>query len=362
MRIAQLVIGGEVAGGQLVALLLARAARDAGHEVVFISPSAGAFVERARGDGFSVHVVPLGGALDLGSLLRLRRAVRAARADLVHTHGHFSLNVLGRIAARLAGARVISHMHIENTFRAGRGRRLQIALDNLTARLCASIVAVSEATRRSLVRQGYPEGRVVTIRNGIELARAEPRRPDDVPPDVPLVGEVARLCDVKGQRELIQALAQLDGVWGLLVGEDLEAGGAFRRSLEREADRLGIHDRLVFTGYRHDVPELIAALDVFALPSWIEGLPMTILEAMAQGTPVVATAVGGTPEVVSDGETGVLVPPRDAERLAQAIRGLLADRAAAQRLGAAGRRRVEEEFSVGSMAARVLTVYREAVG
>jgi glycosyltransferase involved in cell wall biosynthesis len=357
VRIANLVIGGEVAGGQLVALSLARAARAAGHEPSFVSPTEGAFVEQARADGFAVQIVPLRGALSLPSLLRLRRAFRGV--DLVHTHGHFAVNVLGRVAARLAGARAISHMHIENAFRTGPGRSAQIRLDNLTARLCFRIVAVSDATRATLVAQGYPAGRLVTVRNGIERAPVAAQRPARVPADAPLVGEVARLCEVKGQRALIRALPQLAGVWAVLAGEDIEQGGAFRRELEAEAEALGVADRVVFTGYRAEVDSLLAALDVFVLPSTVEGLPMTILEAMAQGTPVVATAVGGTPEVVS-AETGVLVPPGDTDALATALRALLADRDRARGLGEAGRHRVETEFSEQAMAARVLALYAEA--
>jgi glycosyltransferase involved in cell wall biosynthesis len=199
----------------------------------------------------------------------------------------------------------------------------------------------------------------VTVRNGIERAPVAAERPAGVPADAPLVGEVARLCEVKGQRELIRALPQLDGVWAVLAGEDIEQGGAFRRALEAEAEALGVAGRVVFTGYRAEVDSLLAALDVFVLPSTVEGLPMTILEAMAQGTPVVATAVGGTPEVVS-AETGLLVPPGDTEALAAALRALLADRGRARSLGEAGRRRVEAEFSAQAMAARVLELYAEA--
>ncbi len=357
MRVTHLVIGGEVAGGQLVALALARAAREAGHEVRFVSPTAGPFVEQVRADGFPVEVVPLGGALSVASLLRLRRALRGT--ELVHTHGHFAVNVLGRLAGRLVGAAVLAHIHIDNAFRSGAGRGLQIRLDNLTARLCFRIVAVSDATRKSLVAQGYPTERLVTVHNGLDRASAQAERPEEVPDGAPLVGEVARLCAVKGQRELLRAVADLDGVWAVLVGDDIEQGGAFRRGLEEEADRLGIRDRVLFTGYRPDVDGLLAALDVFVLPSSVEGLPMTILEAMAQGTPVVATAVGGTPEVVAP-DTGILVPPGDVAALTAALRDLLADRERAQRLGEAGRRRVEAEFSARAMAARILELYAEA--
>ena len=347
MKIVHLVIGGEVAGGQIVALRLARAARERGHDVSFVSPSSGAFVELAQGEGFPVDVVPLGGALDVPSLLRLRRALRGA--DVLHTHTHFSLNVLGRIAGRLARVRVVAHMHIENAFRAGRGRRAQVLLDNATARLCSAIVAVSDATRESLVRQGYPPGRLVTIHNGIEPA--QPAAPVRLA-EGPIVLEVARLAEVKGQKQLIRALEQLDAT-AVFVGRDLEDGGRYEEELRRAASGR----RVVFAGYRDDVPALLAGCDVFCLPSTIEGLPLVVLEAMAQARPVVATTVGGTAELVVDGETGVLVPAGDTAALADALEGLLRDPERARRLGEAGRRRVAAEFDADTLAARVLALY-----
>jgi glycosyltransferase involved in cell wall biosynthesis len=357
VRIVHLVIGGEVAGGQIVALRLARAARDAGHDVSFVSPDDGPFLDLVRESGLRARVVPLGGALDPAALVRLTRALRAERPDIVHTHGHFAVNVLGRVAGRLAGARVLAHMHIENAFRVGRGRRVQIAVDNATARLCFAIVAVSEATRAALLEQGYPADRLVTVHNGIE--------PVDLANPVslaegPVVLEVARLAEVKGQRVLLGALARLEAS-AVLAGRDIEAGGAYERALRVEAARLGVADRVVFAGPRDDVPGLLAGCDVFCLPSSAEGLPLVVLEAMAQARPVVATAVGGTPELVVDGETGLLVPPNDVDALAEALGRLLADPELARSFGEAGRARVRAEFDAATASARVLGLYRQAV-
>jgi glycosyltransferase involved in cell wall biosynthesis len=353
VNVVQLVIGGDVAGGQIVALQIAHAARDAGHRVSFVSPTPGPFVERVRREGFVVEIVPISGALDVRAVARLTRSFRGQRADLVHTHGHFGVNVAGRVAARLAGAAVISHMHIENAFRPGAGRGVQVRLDNATARLCAAIVAVSDATRASLERQGYPQAKLQTIHNGIE--EPAPVDPVELAPR-PTILEVARLAEVKGQRTLVRALARLDA-HAVLVGRDLEHGGAFERELRDEAARLGVAERVVFAGPRDDVPSLLAGCDVFCLPSTAEGLPIVVLEAMAAGRPVVASAVGGTPELVGDGVTGLLVPPADPERLAEALGSLLADPARARALGEAGRERVRREFSLQRSTARVLDLY-----
>jgi glycosyltransferase involved in cell wall biosynthesis len=174
---------------------------------------------------------------------------------------------------------------------------------------------------------------------------------------VPAVAQIARLAEVKGQRDLLAALEELPDVHAVFVGEDLEQGGAYRRSLEAEAG-----ERAAFLGYRSDIPAILDAVDMLVLPSRLEGLPMVVLEAMAQAKPVVATDVGGTAEAVVDGETGLLVPPGDPHALAEAIRRLIDDPELARRLGEAGRRRVEREFSAGVMTARVLEVLDEAAG
>lgn len=356
MRIAHVVIGGDVAGGQMVALQLAHAAREAGHELSFVSPSDGPFADLARRDGFPVRVVPLAGAGDIRALVRLVRAFRTDRVELVHTHAHFSLNVLARVAGRLAGARVLSHMHVQNAFRIGRGRALQVAVDDATARLCFAIVAVSDATRGDLVRQGYPARRIVTVRNGVEPAA--PVGPVRLA-EGPIVLEVARLAEVKGQRTLLEALRDVDAT-AVLAGRDLEQGGAYERELRDEASRLGVAGRVVFAGYRDDVPALIAGCDVLCLPSRAEGLPLVVLEAMAQAKPVVASAVGGTPELVIHGETGLLVPPGDPAALARALTELLDDPARAAALGEAGRERVLRDFRAEAAAAQILRLYEDA--
>lgn len=353
MRIVHVVIGGDVAGGQIVALQLARAARDAGHEVSFVSPTNGPFMELVRADDMHASVVPVRGALDVHALARLTAVFRRDPVDVVHTHGHFAINQVGRVAARLAGARVLSHMHIENSFRRGAGRRVQIAVDNATARLCFSIVAVSDATNASLVRQGYRQELVVTVHNGVEPV--EPSEPVRLT-DGPTVVEVARLAGVKGQSLLIDAMAGLEAS-AVLVGQDIERAGAYESELRAEAERAGVANRIVFAGFRDDVPGVLAGCDVFCLPSLAEGMPLVVLEAMAQAKPVVATAVGGTPELVVDGETGILVPPGDAGELRQALGRILGDPELAARLGRAGRERVRRSFSAEAMSERILRIY-----
>ena len=364
MTIVHLVIGGDIAGGQIVALQLARAARARGDRVVFLSPTRGPFTELVEREGMEVRLVDVSRTYKLGDALRLARLLRGTHADVLHTHTALAANVLSRAAGRLGGASVVSHMHIENYFRPNRiARAVHTALDNGSARLAARVLAVSDDTRRSLVAQGYPPRLVEVVHNGIDVEAEAARHGEGlraelgVPEGAVLIGEIARLCDVKGQRELVEAVALVPGVHAALAGADLEQGGAYRAMLERLTHDRGVADRVHFLGFRADAGAVLDQLDAFVLPSWIEGLPVTVLEAMAHGKPVIATPVGGTGEVVADGETGLLVPPRDPERLAGAMRTLASDAELRARLGRAGRARVELEFSESAMTRRVLEVY-----
>jgi glycosyltransferase involved in cell wall biosynthesis len=165
---------------------------------------------------------------------------------------------------------------------------------------------------------------------------------------------VARLDEQKGQRYLLEAAAQVPQARFVLAGD-----GPLRTSLEAQARSLGLEQRVKFLGYRSDIPDLLAGCDVFVLPSLYEGLPLSILEAMSAGKPVIATQIGGTDEAVIPNETGLLIPPADPAALAAAIRKLLDDRPFARRLALAGQARVECEFSAATMVQRVTNVYTE---
>jgi glycosyltransferase involved in cell wall biosynthesis len=162
---------------------------------------------------------------------------------------------------------------------------------------------------------------------------------------------------MKGHSVLLDAISGVPDVTLVLVGDGPEDA-----ALRRQAQRLDIVERVVFLGFRTDIPELLSSCDLFVLPSMLEGLPLSILEAMAAGRAVVATTVGGIPEAVENGITGVLVPPRDPSALAKAIRNLLADPLLASRMGAAGKARVNQHFSVTAMTQRVAQTYLEVLG
>jgi glycosyltransferase involved in cell wall biosynthesis len=186
---------------------------------------------------------------------------------------------------------------------------------------------------------------------------------------VPVVGVLARLAPCKGLEVFIDAARMVAdrvpdarflsvGDEGALNGDAVRAGASYRYALEQHAERLGLRDRVVFTGFRLDVPEVLAELAISVLPSVTgEGLPNSVLESMAAGLPVIATDAGGTKEAVVDGETGMLVPPSDAVSLARVIGQLLADPDLRMRFGEAGRRRIAERFSLERMAHEMQGLY-----
>jgi glycosyltransferase involved in cell wall biosynthesis len=228
-------------------------------------------------------------------------------------------------------------------------------------------IAVSRASRERLVTYlGLLPRKVVAIPNAVELRRfvgpAEPARRAvraecGIPADAPVIGVLARLSEQKGLTYLIAAapaiLAAHPETHVLLVGD-----GPLREDLAAQARALGVDQRVHFVGYRANTVDFLRAMDLFVLPSLYEGMPLSILEAMGAGLPVVATAVDGTPEAVVDGETGSLVPPADPMALAEAVNRVLADRSLAAAMGRAGRARAEEQFSETALIDRLGLVYR----
>jgi glycosyltransferase involved in cell wall biosynthesis len=273
------------------------------------------------------------------------------------------------LAARLAGVpKVLATYHTDSAYDVLDGRLTAgyRALERATNRLLDRAIAVSGVTRSDRVRiAGIPGSRVVTIHNGIDPdrfarlpARAAARAELGLPADRVLIGGVGQLARYKGYDVLIRAFA---GVAGRCPQADLVIAGTgpLREELEALADRLGARGRIHFLGFQPDVLRVLAALDIYVLASICEALPYALLEAMAAGLPVLATAVGGVPEVIEPGVSGLLVAPGRVDAMADAL-GRLADSAPARaRLGAAARERVGRHFHQRDSARRTIAVYRQ---
>jgi glycosyltransferase involved in cell wall biosynthesis len=285
--------------------------------------------------------------------------VRARRPDVIHGY-LFGPNLFAALAGRLCGVRaVIVAKRNVDAFETGR----QIVVQRLAHRLATHVTAVSETVARTSVALGVPPGRVTVIPNGVDLTRFEvapaTRAELGLAEGVPVLGSVGCLELRKDHATLFDALERLAArglvFQGMLVGEGRE-----RTALERRASQLGRTVR--FLGERRDVERLLPVMDVFVLSSREEGIPNALLEAMAAGRACVATAVGGTPEVLADGRTGWLVPPADPEALAVALAEALENRAEATRRARAAREETASTRSVAAMTRRFEEFYERVAG
>jgi glycosyltransferase involved in cell wall biosynthesis len=285
----------------------------------------------------------------------------ANQVDLVHTHNRMAM-MYGAPAGRLARLPVVHTKHGRNP-----GSALQLFTARLAARCVDAFVAVSHETAAfARARREVGEGRLSVIPNGIELARFHPdpaareriRAELGLGPGTWVVGTVGRLSPEKNQALLLRAVAPLlDDRTRLVIAGD----GALRQALGELATALGASDRIRFLGARRDVPRVLCALDAFALSSDSEGLPLVIPEAMATGLPVVATSVGGVPDVLDDGRTGFLVPAGDEAALRAQLARLRADRDLGQACGARARAAALERFSAERMLRDYLDLYQRVL-
>jgi glycosyltransferase involved in cell wall biosynthesis len=296
--------------------------------------------------------------MDLTAAWRLSRVLRQLGPDVVHAHDPHAVAMAalglsmtaGKAAPPLVASRRVDFHLGRNAFSRWKYRQVDV------------FVCASEAIRQILLRDGIPASKAVTVHEGIDVGHVAAAPAADLhqelwlPHHAPLVGNVAALVPHKGQRHLLDAVPDVlrhePDARVVIAGE-----GELRASLEQQIRHLHLEKHVVLAGFRPDVLSLHKAFDVFVMPSVSEGLGTSLLDAMAAGRPVVASAVGGIPEVVADGETGILVPPRDHAALAAAIVRLLGDRALRERMGAAGLARVRAHFSVERMVANTLRVY-----
>jgi L-malate glycosyltransferase len=295
---------------------------------------------------------------------RLARHMSRRRIDVVHTYSFYG-NVFGIPPARMAGAPVvIASIRDRAPYLTPWQKRAQ----RLVCRFADCILVNADAVKDWLIADGYDASKIVVIRNGVDLSRFDeaggsPRILPDVglAGDGPVVAVVSRLIRMKGLEQFLEAAVivrrRVPAARFLIVGDTNPDDRPYRSVLVEMANRLGLSDRLVFAGLRTDVPALLREVTVSVMPSLNEALSNVLLESMAAGVPVVATRVGGTPEAVEDGVSGLLVPPGDPVALADAICGVLADPALAGRLGCAARRSIRERFSIERMVSATEQLY-----
>lgn len=363
IRVVEVLATGTNGGAQEHVLGLLTRIDPTRYDVHVLSLSPGSTVRKLQRSGISVTVIDEpDDAIATGAVAALLAELRPEivhshmyRAELVGTRAAIALGEIGRPRPY-----IVSTVH-SSRIRSEEDRRV---LRLLTPRI-DRLIAVSRSIVEKLQHEGRDTAPTSLIHNGVDLERYDHQEPCctlreeyDLPSEGPIVGVVARLEPEKGHATLLEAwpsvLAAVPDATLLVVGE-----GSRREALEALAHELGVAERVVFTGRRDDVPAVTAALDVAVLPSYREAQGLTILEAMALSRPIVASNVGGIPEMVEDGITGLLVPAHDPDALGAAIVRLLRDHPLADTLGRAGHDLVHDKFCIERMVAAVEQIYDE---
>ena len=366
MKVLHLISSGGMYGAEAVILNLARGLRDGPHECALgvFSNTSNPNVqlhEIALREGLESHLILCQGQMDREAVARIRELAARTGADVVHAHG-YKADSYAYVALRERGVPLVSTCH--TWYDTDLLVSLYGRIDRFVLRKFARVVAVSDEVRQRLLKAGVREEKIRLVRNGIDLRQFDgagpARREGSATYRTLVVGLVGRLAWEKGVDVFLHAaahvLVEAPETRFVVVGE-----GPDREKLEQTIDALNIRESVEMLGHREEMASLYATLDVMVSSSRQEGLPVAVLEGMASGLAVVATAVGDVPTVVVDGRTGVLVPAEDAELLAAGIVDLLRDSEKRRRLGDAARQLIEEEYSAARMTADYLRVYEEAI-
>ena len=359
MKILHVETGRHLYGGPQQVIYLVRALRDMGHDNLIVCPPGSGIDNAAREAGIPVRNLFCAGDLDLPFAYRLAQFIGQSKPDIVHCHSRRGADVLGGLAASFADVPAVVSRRVDNT-----EMRLVAALRYRPFR---KVIAISEAIARELRARGVEDERLVIIRSAVDVGRFE-RKGDcagfraeyGVPDNALLIAAAGQLIPRKGHRYLLQAAAELGAAHGefrvLVFGE-----GYLHSQLQAQAESLGIADIVTLAGFREDLDDYVGCVDIFVHPALAEGLGVAALKAAAAGVPVVGFAAGGLVEAVEHDKTGLLVPPEDAGALRAAIARLMDDADLRHRLGRAGRKRMQKDFSIATMAERHVALYESMI-
>jgi len=366
MKVLHIISSSGMYGAEAVILNLARTLRAGPHRSVlgvFANSANQNFQlhEIALKEGFDSHLIPCRGQVDRATIADIRELVDRTGADVVHAHG-YKADIYTYFALRGIRVPLVSTCH--TWYDTDLSVSIYGMLDRFALRKYTRVVAVSDDVRQRLLKAGVRAENIRMVRNGIDLGPFDGANAlhcaDTMHDHQPMVGLVGRLAWEKGVDLFLEAaaevLVEIPETRFKVVGE-----GPDREKLERLIDTLNIRESVNLLGRREDMASVYASLDVMVSSSRQEGLPMAILEGMASGLALVATAVGEVPKVVVDGRTGLLVAAEDAGLLAAGILDLLHNHVKRRRLGAAARQLIEEEYSAARMTADYLRVYEEAI-
>lgn len=321
------------------------------------------FIDAVRATGMRVHVIPVQGKFDFSAVKQLAKLLEERRIDVLHTHDHRT-NLIGYLAVRRRPTQIVCTLH-QPLRRHWWIRHFEI-LDDLLVRRFNRILPVAEAIRQEVIaKKRSLADKTITVLNGVDLSHYDRsidpgivRKELGIPDGHVLCATIGRLSDDKGIPDLLTAAKSIidarDDVHWLVAGKGPLAEAMTQRNIE-----LGLESRVRFLGFRTDVPELLAAADLLVVASTSEGCSVVILEAMASGRAVVATDVGGSAEVVVDGQTGFVVPPRRPAELAAAVTKIVDSKLLRDDMGRRAKARACETFSEQRMVKQFESIYRE---
>ncbi len=354
MKILHVETGRHFLGGPQQVIYLLDALRARGHDNILVCPPGSGIDRIAREHGIRVQNLFCAGDLDLPFAYRLTQFIRDEKPDLVHCHSRRGADVLGGLAASFADVPAVVSRRVDHT-------ELRLVA-GLRYRPFRKVIAISEAIATVLRERGVDATRIEVIRSAVDADAfantpdcAAVRRDFGIPDKVFTIAAAGQLIPRKGHRYLLEAAALLatHPPFRLVIfGE-----GYLNNQLRAQAASLGLGDAVQFAGYRDDLDTYIGCFDLFAHPASAEGLGVAALKAQAAGVPVVGCVAGGLPEAVEHGVTGLLVAPEDADALREAIATLIDDDDLRERMGRAGRERMQNAFSIDTMADRHVAVY-----
>lgn len=353
-------------GGERVVLNLASGLNKKGFQIIVVAfgnkEDDIPLLRAAKDSNIKIDLLPLRARYDIRSIFDIKRLLKKYDVAILHCHGYKS-DVLGFFAAMFTKVKLVTTLHgwwVGKELKS----RFHNFLDLFIIRYFDRIVSVSQPLAEKLSRDKTLKIKTTVIPNCVDSKKFETakdsiiiRKNLNITPHAKVMGTVSRLTQEKGHSYLLEAFAKIvadfkDTVL-LILGE-----GPLKSSLINKARELGIEDKVIFAGFRDDVADIIATMDIFVMPSISEGLPMAILEAMAAKKPIVASAVGGIPLVIKDRETGILIKPKDSDSIYEALTHLLKDEKLALEIAANARKLLENEFTVDVMIRKYENLYR----
>lgn len=366
IKILQLISSGGFFGAENVLLELSVELRNLGHSVTIgifnnLHKPNLELIEKARARSLNIIIFECNGKFDLKAVSGIGSYVKENLIGIIHTHGYKS-NIYA-VLSNIRNRRVLvttCHNWINSNAKMG----FYAYLDRAFLKWFDAVVPVSRTVKEFLLESGVRKERINLIENGIDVSRFNSKEKDKgllkrlgLAHGCKVIGTVGRLSEEKGHTYFLKAAKKIMDSFGdcffLIVGE-----GPLRKDLEGEARMLGINDRVVFTGKRNDIPELLSVMDIFVLPSLTEGQPVALLEAMASGRAIAATDVGDVRKILKDGELGLIVPPKNPGALAEKILLYLNDKDRAKDSGLNAHSEALEKYSSARMAGEYLRVYK----